>query len=153
MTLLRPVLAVPLVFALTGAGATVAMPELTEHSHQKHLREAVEVARGLQAPFGAVDSTVCNGDGQVACWESPEPVKVVATKLARGMDVQADKAAAITCEQVPVGTTGAHLSADSCFVRVRFGSHGTFAFVEPLVERDDTGIASVVGTRISLSAA
>ncbi|GAB7192770.1 hypothetical protein NUM3379_34790 [Kineococcus sp. NUM-3379] len=139
--------------ALVGAGASATLPALTEHSHQKHLAEAVDVARGLQAPFGAVDSTICNGDGQVACWESPEPVKVVATKLAREMDVQANKAAALTCEQMPVGTTGAYLSADSCFVRVRFGSHGTFAFVEPLVERDADGIASVVGARISLSAA
>lgn len=150
---MRPVLVVPLVLALVGAGASAALPALTERSHQEHLSEAERVAHGLQAPFGAVDSTACNGDGQVACWESPEPVEVVATKLARGMDVQANEAAAITCEQVPVGSTGAHLSADSCFVRVRFGSHGTFAFVEPLVERDGAGTASVVGARISLSAA
>lgn len=112
---------------------------------------ATEIAEQLAAPAGAQGSTTCRGDGVVACWEVRRPVTAVSSLLAESLGRPAGKAATTTCDRVPVGTTSGSLQADSCFVRVRFGDRGVFVFLDPLVERDEDGVATVVGSLVSVS--
>ncbi|GAA4975615.1 hypothetical protein [Kineococcus glutinatus] len=153
MSRLRPLFAVPLAAAVVGGVLAAGLPALSDHLDRPHREKAQAVASALRAPAGSVTSTACRGDGQVACWETAQPVRVTADGLRQAMGERAETVAALTCEQVPIETTGSHFSADSCFVRVRFADHGTFAFIDPIVERDAAGVATVVGARISLSAA
>ncbi|PPK90186.1 hypothetical protein CLV92_1276 [Kineococcus xinjiangensis] len=152
MNRLRPGFAVCLVLAAVGAGSAAVLPAITGHLHEKHEGQAFAVAHALEVPAGAVDSTVCRGDGQVACWETSEPVAVVANMLLHSMEARAGKVGSSVRYSSPITTTGSHFSADSHLVRVNFGSHSAMAWVEPIVERDADGVASVIGARVSLNA-
>lgn len=152
MTRLRPALVVALAVTVVGAGVVAATPTVREHLDRPSREQAQRVARAVPAPAGATVSTVCHGDGQVACWETGAAVVDVARQVSQSMQQAAGEAAVSTCEQVPVGTAEPQALADSCFVRVRFGDHGTFAFIDPVSDHDPaTGAVSVVGARVSLS--
>lgn len=150
----RPLPLILLGLAAVGAVATAVSPAVQDRLDRPAREQALSVAHALSAPAGASDSTACHGEGMVACWETPTAVQDVARALAASMGDQTQAAVTSTCEAVPVTTgTTSEATSDSCFVRVRFKTHGTFAFVDPLVERDaDTGADTVVGSLVSLSA-
>ena len=149
---LRPAFVVSLVLAAVGAGSGAVLPAITGNLHEQHRSQALTLARALEAPVGATGSTACAGGGQVACWETSEPVSIVANRLLHAMETRAGKLGSSVCDPIPVTTTGSHFSADSCLVRVNYGSHSTMAWVDPVIEKDDAEVASVVGARVSLSA-
>jgi len=154
VTRLRPALLTALVVTIAGAGAVAVTPTVQEHLDRPSREQAQRVAHAVPAPTGATVSTVCHGDGQVACWETSTSVVDVARQLSRAVQQEAGRAATSTCDQVPVGAVTSTVSGDACFVRVRFGHHGSFAFIDPISGRDPvTGAVSVVGARVSLSAA
>jgi hypothetical protein len=154
MTRLRPTLVIVLAVTIAGAGVVAITPTVQDHLDRPSREQAQRVAHALPAPVGANVSTVCHGEGQVACWEIGASVIDVAQQMSRAVQQEAGKAATSTCEQVPVGTAKPAVLADACFVRVRFGDHGTFVFIDPVSGRDPvTGAVSVVGARVSLSAA
>lgn len=97
-------------------------------------------------------SHACKGAGIRACWTTSATVLNASDAVTASLRAAADAAPTRTCDRVPVGTTGRPMQADSCFVRVRFGSHGVFVFAEPLTERDAAGVAKVTGTRVSVQA-
>jgi hypothetical protein len=144
---------VVLVGALLAVAATaVAVNARHESADSQNLRRAAAVAEQLAVPSGATASTRCHGDGLVACWIVTQPVPAVADTIVTSLRVPARATPTRTCDRVRVGTTGAPLASDSCFVRVRYGSRGVFVFLDPLVERDPAGRARVVGSQVSVSA-
>lgn len=154
MTRLRPALVVVLAVTIAGAGVVAVTPAVQDHLDRPSREQAQRVAHALSAPVGATASTVCHGDGQVACWETGASVVDVAQQMSRAVQQEAGTAATSTCAQVSVGTAKPAVLADSCFVRVRFGNHGTFVFIDPVSDHDPaTGAVSVVGAQVSLSAA
>ena len=161
MTRLRPVLVVALAVTLAGAGAAAVLPAVQNHLDRPSREQAQTVAHVLPAPTGATVSTICHGDGQVACWETSAPVLDVEREMVLALQEQVGKVSGVgevskavvsSCDEVRVGARGEAL-ADSCFVRARFGDHGTFVFIDPLTTHDkSTGTTSVIGARVSLSA-
>lgn len=159
----RPLPLVLLALAAVGAVATAVSPAVQDRLDRPAREQALAVAQAVPAPDGATRSTDCRGEGLVACWETSGPVGDVARELSRTMGEQARVAATSTCgvqapatPTTPGTTAGTDPSAgpgESCSVRVRFKAHGTWALVEPLLGRDErTGAATVVGSRVSLSA-
>jgi hypothetical protein len=134
------------------AGTAVVVNARQQSADTQNQTRAAAVAQQLQAPAGAVVSKSCHGDGLVSCWTVPQPVPAVADAMATSLRVPAKATPTRTCDRVRVGTTGAPLESDSCFVRVRYGSRGVFVFLDPLVERDSHGRASVIGSQVSVSA-
>lgn len=134
--------------AVLVAGSAIAVA--AQQSGQEHARS---VATQLPAPPSAEASDSCNGDAIVACWETSANVTDTALVLEDSLEGAARTTPRRTCDRVPVGTSGPPMQADACFVRVRFGSHGVFVFVDPVTKRDAAGVATVVGSRVSVSAA
>ena len=137
---------------LMGAALLVAGTAVAVDARPDDLERAGSLASKVEPPRGAVPSDDCHGDHVEGCWTVSTSVLAVAEALARSLSDLAGSAPTQTCDRVPVGTTGAPISADACFVRTRFGEHGVFVFVDPLTERDAAGVAQVVGSRVSLSA-
>lgn len=146
---MRPLPTVVLGLALlaTGAAAVVALQQDVD------LERARAVAARVTAPSAAEVAPTCAGDGSARrCWTVRADVLAVADELTSALSSAAGTTPDRTCDRLPVGTTGVPLSADACFVRVRFGEHGVFVFVDPLTERDAEGVGSVVGATVSLLA-
>lgn len=152
MPQVRPAFTSALVLVLLGAVAAAAIPVLGERLDRPQRERASVSAAAMSAPAGAVESTVCRGDGQVACWQVNTPVADVAIELSAALGATTDQPVVRTCDEVPLTTTVGPSTTTSCFVRVRFGDHGAFAFVDPWIERDDDGIARVVGALVTVSA-
>ena len=132
---------------------TAAAVNAEQRSAPGDQQRAAHVAEQVHAPRAATSSRACHGDGIRACWETSASVGEAADHLAQSLGKAAGRRATRTCDQIRVGTTGAPLSATACFVRVRFGDHGVFVFVDPLASRDQRGVATVRGARVVVQTA
>ena len=135
------------------AGGAAAVNAHQAASSEPDRQRARAVAAAVTAPPGATVSDDCNGPGIVGCWTSSQPVPRLAEEMSERLALAAGAPVTTTCDEVPVSTTGTPRSSDSCFVRVRYEAHGVFIFLDPLVERNEGGGATVAGSRVVVQAA
>lgn len=145
-----PILLGTMLLAASGATAAMYAQRVGDDADE---RRAHTVANLVAAPRASEDVFTCHGDGIAACWHTPLPVAAAADGLVPSLAKAARTAPTRTCDRVPVGSAGAAVQADACFLRVRYGKHGVFVFVDPLTERDAHGLAQVVGSRVTVQAA
>jgi hypothetical protein len=141
---------VALIAVLVSVCAAVVVVTVRDRANERDARSAAALAHRLPAPAGAAASTECRGDGQVACWTSPQTAPPVARVVADSLR-QAGARPQMHCHQAPTSPAPATTVAQWCQVSVLIGSHAVTVFVTPHHARAPSG-PKLDGTLIDVSA-